>query len=190
MTGIIFRDIGWMRIPRTSHQNQCNGRTKFTNERDLQLAKLVHTEKWWLTALHGHEKAASEWLCNEPLLIQFHAFFNPVKKAKVKAVQKVRNKDLVLPLMLWMALLGQFRKAENITGSSNETAGCWKCRSPLELCSMWSLRVTSFAQQARRRRRVGRGVDQNKTEKMSAADSVQYRDLLWCTILWRHGTSC
>ena len=35
-----------------------------------------------------------------PLLIQFHAFFNPVKKAKVKAVHKVWNKDLVLPLML------------------------------------------------------------------------------------------
>ena len=56
--------------------------------------------KWWLTALHGQDKAASEWLCNEPLLIQSHAFFDPVKKAKVKAVHKVRNKDLVLPLVL------------------------------------------------------------------------------------------
>ena len=56
--------------------------------------------KWWLTAHHGQDKAASEWLCNEPLLIQSHAFFDPVKKAKVKAVNKVRNKDLVLPLVL------------------------------------------------------------------------------------------
>ena len=46
------------------------------------------------------QKAATEWLCNEPLLIQSHAFFDPVKKAKVKAVQKVRNKDLVPPLVL------------------------------------------------------------------------------------------
>ena len=37
--------------------------------------------------------------CNEPVLIQSHAYFDPVKKAKVKAVHKVRNKDLVLPLV-------------------------------------------------------------------------------------------
>ena len=67
-----------------------------------------------------------------------------------------------------MALLGQFRQAENITGSFDETAGYRSCRSPLELCSMWSLRVTNFAQHARRRSgwRVARGVDQKcqKTE--------------------------
>ena len=90
-----------MWIPRTSHQHQCNGRTKFTNERDLQLAKLVHTEvsdDW--RALHGQKRAASEWLSNEQLLIQSDAYFDPAKKAKVKAVHKVRNKDLVLPLVL------------------------------------------------------------------------------------------
>ena len=67
-----------------------------------------------------------------------------------------------------MALLGQFRQAENKTGSFDETAGYRSCRSPLELCSMWSLRVTNFAQQVRRRSgwRVVRGVDQKcqKTE--------------------------
>jgi len=43
-----------------------------------------------------------------------------VKKAKVKAVDKVRNKDLVLPLVV-----GRDRsrwQAENVTGSSDETA--------------------------------------------------------------------
>ena len=44
MTGISFRGFSWMWIPRTSHQNQCNGRTKITNKRDLQLAKLVYTK--------------------------------------------------------------------------------------------------------------------------------------------------
>ena len=67
-----------------------------------------------------------------------------------------------------MALLGQFRKVENITGSFDETAGYRSCRSPLGLCSMWSLGVTNFAQYARRRSgwRVARGVDQKcqKTE--------------------------
>ena len=29
-----------------------------------------------------------------------HAYFDPVKKAKLKAVHKVRNKDLVLSLVL------------------------------------------------------------------------------------------
>ena len=88
-----------------------------------------------------------------------------------------------------MALLGQFREAENKTGSFNETAGYRSCRSPLELSSMWSLRVTNFTQQVRRRIgwRVARGVDQKcqKTENnMSTADSVQYWDLLRCTLLW------
>ena len=34
-----------------------------------------------------------------------------------------------------MALLGQFRRAENKTGSFDETAGYRSCRSPLELCA-------------------------------------------------------
>ena len=67
-----------------------------------------------------------------------------------------------------MALLGKFRQAKDITGSFDETAGYRSCKSPLELCSMWSPRVANFAQHARRRssRRVGRGVDQKcqKTE--------------------------
>ena len=57
------------------------------------------------------EKAASEWLCNEPLLIQSHAFFDPVKEAKVKAVHKVRNKDLVLPIVLGWHLWDSYGKA-------------------------------------------------------------------------------
>ena len=32
--------------------------------------------------------------------MQSNAIFDPVKKAKVKAVHKVPNKDLVLPLVL------------------------------------------------------------------------------------------
>ena len=61
----------------------------------------LSTQKWVMTDCPPRqEKAASEWLCNEPLLIQSHAFFDPVKKAKVKTVHKVRNKDLVLPLVL------------------------------------------------------------------------------------------
>ena len=133
--------------------SQCNGRAKFTNERDLQLAKLVYTcrSEWWLTALHRQEKAASEWLCNEPLLIQTHAYFDPVKKAKVKTVPEGSQQGSSTSSCAWMALLGQFRQAENKTGSFDETAGYRSCRSPLELCSMWSLRVTTFAQQARRR---------------------------------------
>ena len=78
-----------------------------------------------------------------------------------------------------MALLGQFRQAENITGSFDETAGYRSCRSPLELCSMWSLRVTNFAQHARRRSgwRVARGVDQ----KCQKTENNVYR---WqCTII-------
>ena len=67
-----------------------------------------------------------------------------------------------------MALLGKFRQAKDITGSFDETAGYRSCKSPLELCSMWSLRVANFAQHARRRSgwRVARGVDQKcqKTE--------------------------
>ena len=58
----------------------------------------LSTLKWWLTALQEQDKAASEWLCKAPLVIQSHAIFDPVKKAKVKAVHKVRNKDLILPL--------------------------------------------------------------------------------------------
>ena len=52
---------------------------------------------------------------------------------------------------------------------------CRSCRSPLELCSVWSLRVTSFAQQARKR-----SVDQKcqRLKIMSTFDSVQDRDLL------------
>ena len=34
------------------------------------------------------------------MLVKSRAFFDPVKKAKVKAVHKVRNMDLVLPLEL------------------------------------------------------------------------------------------
>ena len=68
-------------------------------------------------------------------------------------MHKVRNKDLVLPFVLgwWMALLGQFRQAEDITGSFDEAAGHRSGRSPLELCSMWLLIVTNFTQHARRR---------------------------------------
>ena len=72
-----------MWIPRTSHQNQCNGRTKFTNERDLQLAKLVHKEVSddWLPSTGKRKQPANDFNCNEPLLIQSHAFFDPAKKA-------------------------------------------------------------------------------------------------------------
>ena len=52
---------------------------------------------------------------------------------------------------------------------------CRSCRSPLELCSMWSLRVTSFAQQARKRS-VHQKCQRQKI--MSTFDSVQDRDLL------------
>ena len=78
-----------------------------------------------------------------------------------------------------MAVLGQFRQAENMTGSFDETAGYRSWRSPLELCSMWSLRVTKFAQHARRRSgwRVARGVD----KKCQKTENNIYR---WqCTII-------
>ena len=113
----------------------------------------LSTQKWVMTDCSPRqEKASSEWLCHEPLsLIQWR------KPTKVKDVHKVRNKDLVLPL-----------GAEYITGSFDETAGYRSCRSPLEICSMWSLRVTNFTQHARRRSdwRAARGVDQKcqKTE--------------------------
>ena len=72
-----------------------------------------------------------------------------------------------------MALLGQFRKAEKITSSFDETAGYRSCRSSLGLCSMWSLGVTNFAQYARRRSgsRVARGVDQ----KCQKNENNEYR---------------
>ena len=56
----------------------------------------LSTQKWVMTDCPPwQEKAASEWLCNEPLsLIQWR------KPTKVKAVHKIRNKDLVLPLVL------------------------------------------------------------------------------------------
>ena len=157
MTRISFRGFRWRWIPHTSHQNQCNGQTKFCNSLSLS------TQKWVMTDYPPRQqKAASEWLCNEPLLIQSHAFFDPVKKAKVKAVHKVRNKDLVLPLVLGWHFWGSSPQAENKTGSFDETAGYRSCRSPLELCFMWSLRVTNFGQQACRRSgwSVARGVDQ------------------------------
>ena len=58
-------------------------------------------EEWWLTALHGKRKqpandfVMSRCSSNPTLsLIQWR------KPTKVKTVHKVRNKDLVLPLML------------------------------------------------------------------------------------------
>ena len=102
MTGISFRGFNWMWIPRASHQNPCNGRTKFTNERDLQLAKRLHRSEWWLTALHGKRKQPAN--CN---FVMIRCSSNPTlsliqwrKPTKVKTVHKVRNKDLVLPLEL------------------------------------------------------------------------------------------
>ena len=119
----------------------------------------LSTQKWVMTDCPPRqEKAASEWLCNEPLsLIQWR------KPTKMKAVHKVRNKDLVrTSSCAWMALLGQFRQAEYITGSFDETAGYRSCRSSLELCSMWLLIATNFTQHARKLSgwRVARGVDQ------------------------------
>ena len=79
-----------------------------------------------------------------------------------------------------MALLGQFRQAEDITGSFDETVEYRSCRSPLELCSMWSLRVTNVVVDVYREVLI-------KTVKRlritSTADSVLYRDLLRCTML-------
>ena len=56
----------------------------------------LSTQKWVMTDCPPRQKkAASEWLCNEPLsLIQWR------KPTKLKAVHKVRNKDLVLALVL------------------------------------------------------------------------------------------
>ena len=95
-----------MNSPHVSNQNQCNGRTKFTNERDVQLAKLLHAEIGddWLPSTGKRKQPANDYFdvpADEPLPIQSHAFFDSVKKAKVKTVHKVRNKDLVLPLVLW-----------------------------------------------------------------------------------------
>ena len=119
-----------------------------------------------------------------------YTYFDPVKKAKVKAVPEGSQQGSSTSSCAWMALLGQFWQAENKTGSFDETAGYRSCRSALELCSMWSLRVTNFAQQVRRRSgwRVARG--EKRLKIMSTADSVQYRDLPRCTILWSHRTSC
>ena len=69
----------------------------------------------------------------------------------MKAVRKVRNKDLVLPLVLGLHFWDSSGKPRTKTVSFDETAGYRSCGSPLELCSMWSLRVTNFAQQVRRR---------------------------------------
>ena len=98
MTEISFRGFSWMWIPR-KNQNQCNGRSKSTKERDFFFfcnSLSLSTQKWVMTDCPPRQKkAASEWLCNEPLsLIQWR------KPTKVKAVHKVRNKDLVLPLVL------------------------------------------------------------------------------------------
>ena len=99
-------------------------------------------------------ESSQPWLCNEPLLIQSHAYFDPVKKAKVKAVDKVRNKDLVLPLGIGWYLWD----------SSGKPRTCWLAVpmkrqaaevvviSPLELCSMWSLRVTKDLMKVQQRR--------------------------------------
>ena len=84
-----------------------------------------------------------------------------------------------------MTLLGQFRQAEDITGSFDETAGYRSCRSPLQLCSMWSLRVADFAQHARRRGgwRVARGVDQ-KCQKTESNDyRLHYAVKAWNELL-------
>ena len=93
-SGISFPSFSWMWIPRTSHQiikYQLNSRTRFFDDRDLQLAKLVLTEK--------SDTSVSEWLCNEPLLIQSHfsTLWSREERAKLKTVHKVRNKDLLPP---------------------------------------------------------------------------------------------
>ena len=84
-----------------------------------------------------------------------------------------------------MALLGQFRQAKNITGSFDETAGYRSCRSPLELCFMWSLRVTNFGQQARRRSgwRVARGVDQKCQNTENNVYQMHYTVKSWNELL-------
>ncbi|CAH3030575.1 unnamed protein product [Porites evermanni] len=69
-------------------------------KRKPEMLEYTRSNERRLTAPHGQEKAASERPCNEPLLIQSHAFFDPLKKAKMKAVHKIRNKDLVHPLVL------------------------------------------------------------------------------------------
>ena len=84
-----------------------------------------------------------------------------------------------------MALVGQFRQVENITASFDETAGYRSCRSPLELCFMWSLRTTNFGQQARRRSgwRVARGVDQKCQNTENNVYQMHYTVKSWNELL-------
>ena len=76
-------------------------------------AKLVHAEMSddWLPSTGKRKQPATVTLYNEPLLIQSHAFFDPVREAKVKAVHKVRNKDLVLPIVLGWHFWDSYGKA-------------------------------------------------------------------------------
>ena len=70
--------------------------------RDIGNSLSLSTQKWVMPDCLPRARESNQrlWLCNEPLLIQSHAFFDPVKEAKVmKAVHKVRNKDLV-PFLL------------------------------------------------------------------------------------------
>ena len=64
----------------------------------LRLPVLAYRRTWCFRRRLGHEKVkrAIDWLCNRPLLIQsLSRLLNyPVKKAKLKAARKVRNKDL------------------------------------------------------------------------------------------------
>ena len=131
----------------------------------------LSTQKWVMTDCPlRQEKAASEDFvtsrCSSNPTLSFIQWRKPTK---VKAVHKVRNKDLVLPLVLGWHFWDSSPQAENKTGSFDETAGYRTCRFPQKLCSMWSLRVTNFARQVRRRSgwRVARGVHQKcqKTEK-------------------------
>ena len=53
----------------------------------------------------------------------------------MKAVPEGSQQGSSTSSCAWMALLGQFRQAENKTGSFDEMAGYRSCRSPLELCA-------------------------------------------------------
>ena len=71
---------------------------RFTNKRDLQLVNLS-TKKWWMTARQRKcKQPANDFVMTLRSSNSTSEYFDPMKKAQLKALRKVRNKDLVLPL--------------------------------------------------------------------------------------------
>ena len=102
---------------------QRNGRTKFINERHLQLAKLIHTEVSddWLPSTGKTKQPTNDFVmsrCSSNPTLTLIQWRKPRWRLCVLGSQQGSSTSSCAR----MALLRQFRQGENVTGSSDETA--------------------------------------------------------------------